>query len=110
MTTPILPITRMPRTYDPSLGVPLYWMNEQSGVLVAAVKAYFAHGAEPDTYPPPNAEQLALVIDYCRYVIYAPCWHGKDVKGLRKDIQQVTTLAELHAWIMRCLDIGIDPL
>jgi hypothetical protein len=102
--------TRMPRTYEPPYGTPVYWMNEVTGELPAAIKAVFAYGAEPDNQPEPTPEQLGLVIDYCRYVIYAPCWKGPGVGSLRNLAKRMTTLEELNQFIQKCLDVGIDPL
>lgn len=35
--------SRMPRWYNPLWGTPLYWSDEQSGELAAAIAAYLNH-------------------------------------------------------------------
>jgi hypothetical protein len=100
----------MPRGYEPPYGTPLYWMDEVTGELPAAVKAFFAYGAEPNEQPPPTSIEIGLVIDYCRYVIYAPCWKGPGVRSLRKLAKRMTTVEELNQFIQKCLKVGIDPL
>lgn len=101
----------MPTTYEPPLGTPLYWRNEVTGVLGAAIWAYIAHGAEPTVQPAPSAEQLALVVAYLRYVINAPCWHGgMGLAVARIGVEKLATVEDVQTWIMGCLEIGIDPL
>jgi hypothetical protein len=103
---------QMPSTYESPLGLPLHWLNEVTGVLPAAVMAFVGYGAEPDSHPEPTADQLALTIAYLGYFIDAPCWRDMDgqLDGLRADAKTLTTFAQVNAWIMRCLKIGIDPL
>lgn len=101
----------MPTTYLPPLGTPLYWRNETTGVLSAAVWAYLSHGADPERHPSPTATQLVLLIAYLHYVIHAPCWYGQgELAQLRADVADLQTLADVQSWIMRCLAIGVDPL
>jgi len=112
----------MPTTYEPPLGTPLYWRDEVTGVLGAAIWAYISHGAEPDNYPAPSADQLALVIAYLRYVLGAPCWRdshslpraaeagGGELVRLREFAAQMTTLKEVDFFLRGCMAIGLDPL
>lgn len=86
----------------PRLGYPLYWHDEQSGVLAKAVTAYL-DGKETE-------EQLALVIDYCAAWVEAPVWAGEGVVKLRESIKQVKTHTELKEWLWKALDDAIDPL
>ena len=90
---------------------PLRWQDDISGQMPQAVLAFFEGKATPG--------QFALVRDYCRYYIDAPCWdwnpHNDDenraeLAAVRASIREVKTTMELNAWIGRCLDMGIDPL
>lgn len=107
--SPLHPTTRMPKNYDPPFGTPLYWRNEQSGELSAAILAYLNHRIEPTSQPPTPA-QLSLVIDYLRYVIYAPCWRGQGIAVLRERVHTLQTSEDIHGWIGAALPEGIDPL
>ena len=94
--------SRMPTVYLPPYGGPFYWMSEQSGELARAVKAYLAGREHP--------QDLALVIDYCRYWIDAPAWRGPMIESLRRRIREVRTRQELSAWLKDAVAEGIDPL
>lgn len=93
--------------YVPPLGTPLYWGNEQSGTLPAAVRAYFA-AATGDGYC--TEDELRLVIDYLRYVIDAPCWQGPQIEALRANAKYLHSIEAVKRWILACLKEGIDPL
>ena len=89
---------------------PLRWQDDVSGVMPAAMLAYFDHGASP--------EQFALVREYGEYYINAPCWdwnphlteEGKaELTQVREQIRTVKTEQELSDWMDACLDLGIDP-
>lgn len=104
----------MPDFYVPLLQTPLYWGDEQTGTLPKAVMAY--HGHMLDKSKRFEGVQFALVRDYLRYYISAPCWQenpdqtGGKLSELRASVQGLKTPDEMHAWIMKCLDMGIDPL
>jgi hypothetical protein len=92
-------------------GGPLRWQDEVSGVLPAAVLAYFNGNAD--------TEQFQLVREYCEYYLNAPCWdnnphHDDETRAelaeLRAEVKTVRTAHELNIWVHKCLDIGIDPL
>lgn len=109
---------KMPYWDSPTIGgFPLYWMDEQTGTLARPVKAFYRTvcGETPIL----EGKQLELFLDYCRYVIQAPCWdqnpdlqeEGKEaLAALRKEAAEFKTVAEVRAWISKCLEIGIDPL
>lgn len=109
----------MPNFYVPPLGGPLYWGNEQSGVLPSAVMAYFAY--KTNHGPALLRGQWKLIIEYATYYINAPCWddnphHDEETRAqlaaLRERAKRLTpeTEQEFDAWIKDCLEIGIDPL
>lgn len=101
----------MPDFYVPPLNTPVHWRNDQSGILPAAVMALHAHGL--DATKPFQGKQFALVRDYLRYYIQAPCWQDDedgDIARLRASVQGLKTPEDMSKWIMRCLDVGIDPL
>ena len=96
----------MPDFYMQPYNTPLNWQNEQSGVLREAVKAFF------DVKTPFQGKQFALVRDYLRYYIEAPCWQseGNKIAELRESVAGLKTPEEMREWIMKCLELGIDPL
>lgn len=101
----------MPNFYVSPHQLPLHWQDEQTGILPAAVKAYFAHSL--DKKKPFQGAQFALVRNYLRYYINAPCWQQgeeRQIDALRASVQGLKTPEEMNAWINRCLDCGIDPL
>lgn len=99
----------MPTFYVQPYNTPLNWQNEQSGNLAEAVKAYFAHMTGEDTRF--QGMQFALVRDYLRYYINAPCWQseGNEIDELRKSVTGLKTPEEMREWIMKCVHLGIDP-
>jgi hypothetical protein len=99
-------LSRIPRVYRPPVGGPLRWQDDVTGVLPAAVKAFFADQATP--------EQLEQVCDYCEYYINAPCWLiGPDDEALwvslRKRIKTAKTAMEIRVWLHDALGVTIDP-
>jgi hypothetical protein len=88
-------------------GVPLYWMNETSGILRSAVQAYVT--AETNG-PDMTAEQFELFRAYLTYVIHAPCWKGLDRRRFAFKLAAATDTAAIHTILMELLDFGIDPL
>lgn len=103
---------RLPHVYVAPLGLPLHWHDEQSGVLIAAVMAFFDESMDSI---PATREQLALVVDYISYYLGAPCWC--DVSDQLTEIQDMCrvvavfpTAHDIREIIHKCLEIGIDPL
>lgn len=98
----------MPNFYLPPTGGPLYWRDEQSGVLPAAVWAFINKTADD--------EQLKIFQEYLEYYIHAPCWNlpgnpfAGELEELRQSSKTMRTEAEIFAWIFKALDIGIDPI
>lgn len=93
--------------YVPPFGTPLYWGNEQSGVLRAAVMAFYATSLGKGTC---SESELRLVIDYAQYVIGAPCWQGPEIEALRESAKHLRSVTDINRWIGECLSEGIDPL
>lgn len=99
---------KIPKIYVSPTGGPLYWRNETSGVLPAAVWAYLNESA--------TGEQLELLGNYLEYYIHAPCWDipgnafADELEELRQSSKTLRARQEIHDWIFRALDIGIDPL
>ncbi len=101
----------MPTTYRQPFGMPYHWRDEVTGRLACAVEHYLdARIENTPCYP----EELETVRDYCQHFINAPCWEPSgfslELAELRLTIEGVTTDDELAAWIMSCMDIGLDPL
>lgn len=96
--------------YLPPLGLPLSWRDEQSGTLPTIVMHYHDRPSIPL-----SPDHWRALIAYLRYWIQAPCWRDSGdglvtLVELRREIDQVQTVADLDRWIGRCLELGIDPL
>lgn len=110
--------TYMPNLYitGPGGAGPLYWGDEQGGLLTTVMLAFFEHGADAGKGITP--EQLELVREYGEYYLNAPMFddnpHHDDesraqLATLREQIKKAKTFEEINQWIHACLDIGIDP-
>ena len=105
----------LPDFYREPLGLPLRGSDEQT-VLPAAIRAYLdaaLNGTEMDV------AQFLLVRDWLRYYINAPCWfigdiepddYQEELSKLRKSVTELKAVEDIKAWIVECLDLGIDPL
>jgi hypothetical protein len=114
-------MSSIPNIYLPPTGGPLYWGNEESGVLSAAVRAYFEAATNP-TAPAPSAAQIELLRDYLQYYVQAPCWRrypdgtGPDAEtALKLDslvqiVPTIRTVSEISRFCDECMEIGLDPL
>jgi hypothetical protein len=97
----------IPRVYPKLYGGPLYWKDETSGVLKAAMMGYLE-----------RHEITPLFLDYLNYWIEAPAWRFRETEpeylaALAELIARSKTLKhaqEVRTWINDCLNWGIDPL
>lgn len=125
--------------YNPPYGTPVYWRNDVSGILRAAITAYLNHSIDPARCPPPTQQQLGDMIAFLRYFIHAPCWEidanayaTQKLAELRQQAAAMTTVEEVRvlmlcplvptsrasfpagkhqkAWLWKCIGLGIDPL
>lgn len=106
--------------YVTDLKVPVYWKDDQSGVVSGAIWAYICHCADPSKEPAPNQEQLRLTVEYLKYYANAPCWEiseqfAGELARLRRRIEEIAAAeavdpGAVRRWISDCLDIGVDPL
>lgn len=99
----------MPDFYRPPMGAPLRWQDDVTGKLPRAVFAFL--GGQHTCTP----EELALVADYLLYYIKAPCWKteaGPEIfAALRAaTVETLSSREALDAWLMKALEVGIDPL
>lgn len=90
------------------VSAPGYWMNETSGVLRPAIKAFLA-GVEM------TPAQIAAMRAYLRQWIFSPVWdmnpHGAaGLDGLRDGIDSLHSRPQIDRWLDRALEAGIDPL
>lgn len=92
--------------------VPPYWRNEQSGRLQPAIEALINYGAKPGgSYPPPTPQQLGLIIQYFQLHINAPCWVDcGELAELRAQAQTLQTFEDCDRWLLKAINLGIDPL
>ena len=102
--------------YLPPTGGPLYWRDEVTGVLSSAIWNFINSNASTGADVMPTARQLKIVQEYLEYYIHAPCWDIPDnafadeLEELRQSSKRMRTEKEIHDWIFRALEIGIDPL
>jgi hypothetical protein len=116
----------MPNFYRPPLGLPLYWRDEVSGALPAAIRHYFdwCCGPDPDDFSemmedePLSDQELRLVIDYANYFINAPCWETNlmeceemldELRELRERAKSLASVESIRRWNCECMELGIDP-
>ncbi len=97
---------RLSQSYDTG-GVPLYWMNEESGKMREAVQAFLDDRMHGTTM---SLEHFNLLQAYLVYVVEAPCWKGVPVAEIVEAIDKATKPEELSVVIHRLLEFGIDPL
>lgn len=84
------------------IDIPRYWRHETTGVLSAAIEAYLA-GGEMKT------EHIVAMRAYLRQWINGD-WRGWRVAELRREVELLTSRAEIERWLDHCVDLGIDPL
>jgi hypothetical protein len=82
---------------------PGYWMNETSGVLRPAIKAYLEH----DELTP---AEIAAIRAYLRQWIMADGWLEDSVEELRAKVDGLTSRQAIDEWLREALKVGIDPL
>lgn len=101
-------IATIPRVYPG--GGPLYWMDEQSGLLRGAVCTYL--NFRTGQGPAPSTEQIALLGDYLDYWVEAPAWRGPQIllATLRARSKELRGIDEISLWLRDALEAGIDPL
>jgi hypothetical protein len=101
-------------------GLPLFWRNETSGRLAIAIHSYLKDQTRGE---PISREDFDLVREYIEQWVFAPCWTEvvrtvgsgnpdltAELVQLRADVRTLKTADEIHVWLMRALDLGIDPL
>ena len=94
-------------------GLPLYWRDEESGQLAKAVNAYLDNRLHGTTV---TDEQIGLVRDYFVHYIDAPCWDSDDpdiqayLQNLRTSARELDSATKISEWIVKALDICLDPL
>ena len=110
------------------LGQPLYWGDEVSGRLPAAVRHYFDFccGHAPDAtaadlgIAPLTPDELKLLCDYCVHFIHAPCWENNliahdcedmlaDLLQLRARAKTLASVESIRRWNSECVELGLDP-
>jgi hypothetical protein len=97
-------------------GFPLYWMDEQSGALARAVRAWLSYRCNERTAP--DAEQIKLLVEYCAHWVKAPCWeratddleYVAQLESLRlRAALEIKSADDLAKWLHDCLEFGLDP-
>jgi hypothetical protein len=100
-------------TFD--LGSPLapkFWRNETGGQLHEAIGRYLEAPGRM------TSKDIALVRAYICQWVNSPVWELNplhyaesltELADLRESARLLFTVADIHAWIDRALDAGIDP-
>lgn len=102
----------MPRFYRPPHGLPLYWRDETSGQLSAAIFRYLSFVTKKASTPP-TEEQIWLIRCYLEHFIMAPCWvdYGDNsVSELRKAVNDINSVEAIKDWLRKALEIALDPI
>ena len=93
--------------------VPHFWRQEVSGVLQPVVERYLTDRESMSLH------DIALMRVYVRQWIVSPVWDANpsldgcsraELERLRKAVDDIRTVADIHDWLHQALDIGIDPL
>jgi hypothetical protein len=99
--------SRMPGYYQ-AMGIPLYWMDEQSGELKNAINAYLDHQIKGAAV---TDGQIELIRDFLEYYVNAPCWQGEEeLAYLRLAVREVRSAKAIAEWIDKAKALGMDPL
>jgi hypothetical protein len=103
--------TRLPNFYRPPLGLPMFWRDEMSGELAAAVEAYLADRRDD---VPMSYAQVILLRDYICHYVNAPCWENeefaRELAALREAAPRLNSPDAIAGWIWAARGIGMDPL
>jgi hypothetical protein len=78
-------------------------MHETSGVLKPVVRKYLEGGEL-------TREDVRTMRAYLRQWIWAGGFVGPDVDRLRASVDHLYNTGDVHAWLARALDAGVDPL
>lgn len=107
---------KIPNVYQEPLGGPLYWMHEETGELKRIVEKYIRWHISTSEDDNLSEDETALLRDYFRHWINAPCWKIEGVTDkmvfsqLKKDIETIETILDFDQWLKEALELGIDPL
>lgn len=102
----------IPYFYRPPQGLPLYWRDETSGTLSAAIVCYINFVTKKVSTPPTD-EQIWLIRCYLEHFIMAPCWvdYGDNsLNKLRETVKDVNSVEAIKCWLSKALEIALDPL
>jgi hypothetical protein len=95
-------MSRIPSTYID--GLPLYWGNEQSGLLAIAVNRFFRE-------LPLHSDLIEILKDYLRHWVNCPSFalSPEVLDHLNLKISETQTVEDLRSLIDSCLLQRIDP-
>ena len=93
---------------------PLYWGDEQSGILGFAMRNFIETVGIPEGFRNElPQDQFELVRDYLVYVVKAPCWSHSDVEAFSACVRKLegsATAEQLWKAAYAFLEFGIDPI
>lgn len=98
--------------------LPRFWRHEVGGKLAPSIERYLTNQTAGGPF---SDDDLLLVRAYLVQWIDAPCWNpesgdddsggsAKELAELRRDCRALSSADQIHDWLMRALDLGIDPL
>lgn len=82
---------------------PGYWMNESTGVLAPAVRAYF-DGVEM------TGAQVWAIRAYFRQWMEKGNWQGPQAEALRDMVSDIRDRRDIDNWLRLAEQAEIDPL
>jgi len=114
------PKFQMPNFYrpglKPGLELPLYWRDDATGILVAAVPInIWRIGLTTRRRRRLDSTRCFEII--LRHYINAPAWttickdaFDEELASLRERVKALKEDEDFAGWIWDCLEIGLDPL
>jgi hypothetical protein len=96
---------RLPPVYPD--GLPLYWMNEETGRMKRAVHAYLNSAVD---HQPMEPQWRDLFKAYLIYVVECPCWKLDNRTELVAAIDNAQSTDDLSQILEDLLNYGIDPI
>ncbi len=82
--------------------IPGFWMNETSGRLAPAVRAYL-EGRQL------SRAGVMVIRAYLRQWIAGDFQGGEPLEALRRGVDAIHSTGDIDDWLAAALELGIDP-
>jgi hypothetical protein len=89
--------------FPPASGAPLFWMNEETSLMK---RIMFRFDDNPDLL---YEREVEILRQYFEQWINAPVWKG-DLAELTESVKTLKTGNDCKEWVLRAMELGIDPL